>query len=73
MHRGGVAILKEDREKLLWEKTQADILADICCLRVGDSVFFYEIQVGFHRIYEVHSLPFVDSTNEKYPYIPYKT
>ena len=31
-------------------------------------MFFYEIQVGFHGIYEVHSLPFVDNTDEIYPY-----
>ncbi|MEO0127275.1 MAG: hypothetical protein ABIL44_05960 [candidate division WOR-3 bacterium] len=42
------------------EKTRADILADLSCIRKGDRVFFYEIGVGFHGIYETVSLPFID-------------
>ncbi len=42
------------------EKTRADILADLACVRKGDRIFFYEIGKGFHGIYSAHSIPFVD-------------
>ncbi|RLF92571.1 hypothetical protein DRN50_08705 [Thermococci archaeon] len=55
------AVVKEKREggKFV-EKTRADILADISCVRIGDRIFFYEVKRGFHGIYEAVSLPFVD-------------
>lgn len=61
--RGFLSIFEEERTKLLWEKTKADILADLCCLRIEDSIFFYETNVGFHGIYEVTSLPFIDNSD----------
>ena len=67
--RGFLSVFKEDRTKTLWKKTRADILSDICCLRIGDKIFFYEtnvgfhgINVGFHGIYEAISLPFIDNS-----------
>jgi hypothetical protein len=63
--RGLVAVLKEDESKTLWEKTKADILSDLCCLRINDRIFFYEVGVGFHGIYEVVSLPFIDESDVK--------
>jgi len=61
--RGFLSIFEEDKTKALWEKTRADILADLCCLRIGDRIFFYETNVGFHGIYEVISLPFIDNSH----------
>lgn len=48
------------------------MLADILGTRVGDIVFLYERQVGFHGIYKITSLPFFDPTpigcvNEDWP------
>lgn len=43
------------------EKTMADILADISCIRIGDRIFFYETDMGFHGIYKAASLPFIDN------------
>lgn len=61
--RGFLSIFEEERTKALWEKTKADILADLCCLRIGDRIFFYETKVGFHGIYKVISLPFIDNSD----------
>lgn len=61
--RGFLSIFQENRTKPLWQKTQADILSDLCCLRIHDTIFFYETNVGFHGIYEVTSLPFIDDTD----------
>jgi len=61
--RGFLSVFEEDKTKQLWEKTRADILADLCCLRIGDRIFFYETTVGFHGIYEVVSLPFTDNND----------
>jgi hypothetical protein len=60
--KGFLSIFQEDRTKELWEKTRADIWADLTCLRIGDRIFFYELNTGFHGIYEVTSLPFIDKT-----------
>jgi hypothetical protein len=55
------AVVKEKKEGgKLKEKTRADVLSDISCIRKGDRIFFYEINKGFHGIYEAISLPFVD-------------
>lgn len=59
---GFLAVYREDRSKELWEKTRADILADLSCLRIGDRIFFYEAGNGFHGIYRARSLPFFDET-----------
>ncbi|MCS6989514.1 MAG: EVE domain-containing protein [Chloroherpetonaceae bacterium] len=59
---GFLAVYREDQTRDLWEKTRADILADLCCLRIGDRIFFYETNRGFHGIYRVRSLPFTDET-----------
>ncbi len=55
-----MAVFEEDSTKTLAEKTKADILSDLCCLRNGDSIFFYELNVGFHGIYEVKGIPFIE-------------
>lgn len=60
--KGLVAIFKESGYKRLKEKTKADILSDISCLRVGDRIFFYQEKIGFHGIYEVIDIPFIDET-----------
>lgn len=55
------AIVNEKRDGGKYiEKTRADILSDLSCLRVGDRIFFYEVNKGFHGIYKVVSLPFID-------------
>lgn len=59
---GLVAVFKEDKTATLHKKTKADILADLSCLRMNDRIFFYEIGVGFHGVYEVASYPFIDDT-----------
>ncbi len=38
------------------------MIADILGTRIGDIVFLYERQIGFHGIYQVQSKPFFDST-----------
>ena len=43
-NRGIAAVISEDPSKMLSEKTRADILADISCIRKGDRIFFYEIE-----------------------------
>lgn len=55
-----VSVFQEDTTKPLAEKTRADILADLSCLRIGDKIFFYEVECGFHGIYKVVSLPFIE-------------
>jgi len=44
------------------KKPYFGMLADIMGTRVGDIVFLYERQVGFHGIYKVASQPFFDAT-----------
>ena len=71
--KGLVAVFKEDETKSLAEKTKADILADLSCLRVGDKIFFYQLQIGFHGIYEVVGIPFIDDNNiEGLENVPYR-
>jgi len=43
-------------------KPYFSILADVLGTRVGDIVFLYERQAGFHGIYKVKSPPFFDPT-----------
>jgi len=48
------------------------MIGDILGTRIGDIVFLYERQVGFHGIYKIASKPFFDSTpigcvNETWP------
>lgn len=38
------------------------MIADILGTRIGDVVFLYERQIGFHGIYKISSEPFFDST-----------
>lgn len=65
-NRGIAAVISEDPSKALSEKTRADILADISCIRIGDTIFFYEVEKGFHGIYEAIRLPFVDADETEY-------
>lgn len=66
--RGVAAVIKEKVEGGKYiEKTKADILADISCIRKGDRIFFYEIGKGFHGIYEAVSLPFIDEDEVEGP------
>lgn len=44
------------------KKPYFSIIADILGTRIGDIVFFYERQVGFHGIYQIQSKPFFDPT-----------
>ena len=44
------------------KKPYFGMIADILGTRVGDIVFFYERQVGFHGIYRIVSKPFFDTT-----------
>ncbi len=65
--RGVAAVIREMGEKGKYiEKTKADILADISCIRKGNTIFFYEIGKGFHGIYEAISLPFIDEYEIEY-------
>ena len=62
--QGIFGVFAEDREKSLWKKTRADILADLNCLRLGDRVFFYDIDdTAFWGIYEVASYSFLDESD----------
>ena len=54
----------KDREQV--EKTRADVLADLSCLREGDKIFFYEISVGFHGIFEAVGKPFISEEEINY-------
>jgi len=54
------------------KKPYFGMIADILGTRIGDIVFLYERQVGFHGIYRIISEPFFDSTpieciDETYP------
>ena len=52
--RGVFGVFAEDRGKPQWRKTRADILSDLSCLRVGDRVFFYDLDdKSFWGIHEV--------------------
>jgi len=42
------------------KKPYFSMIADILSTRIGDTVFLYERQVGFHGIYQVRSKPFFD-------------
>lgn len=53
------AVVRDMGEGDLIEKTKADILGDLSCVREGDRIFFYEIKVGFHGIFEAVGKPFV--------------
>jgi len=53
------AVVRDMGEGKLMEKTKADILADLSCVREGDRIFFYEIKKGFHGIFEAVGKPFV--------------
>lgn len=44
------------------KKPYFGMIADILGTRIGDIVFFYERQVGFHGIYKIVSKPFFDPT-----------
>jgi len=44
------------------KKPYFSMIADILGTRIGDVVFLYERQVGFHGIYKIVSEPFFDST-----------
>lgn len=44
------------------KKPYFSMIADIFGTRIGDLVFLYERQVGFHGIYKITSSPFFDST-----------
>ncbi|MGQ9631964.1 MAG: hypothetical protein ACUVXI_16875 [bacterium] len=60
-YRCVAAVVREKKKGCkLREKTIADVLADVSCIRKGDRIFFYEIQKGFHGIYEAISSSFVD-------------
>jgi len=54
------AVVREKEGGQYVEKTRADILADISCIRKGDRIFFYEINNGFHGIYEAKGTAFID-------------
>ena len=53
------AVVKDKGEGKLVEKTRADVLADLSCIREGDRIFFYEISVGFHGIFKAFGKPFI--------------
>jgi len=60
------AVVREMKEGGQYvEKTRTDILADISCVRKGDRIFFYEINNGFHGIYEAEGTAFVDKDEIK--------
>jgi len=60
-YRCVAAVVREKKEGgKLKEKTRADILADLSCIRKGDKIFFYELGRGFHGIFKAVSLPFID-------------
>ena len=44
------------------KKPYFGMMGDILGTRIGDVVFLYERQVGFHGIYKVTSEPFFDTT-----------
>jgi len=53
-------IIKENLEN--GRKPYLDMIADILGTRIGDIVFLYERQVGFHGVYKIVSEPFFDPT-----------
>ena len=53
------AVVRDKGEGKYVEKTRADVLADLSCVRDGDRIFFYEIGVGFHGIYKAVGKPFI--------------
>lgn len=53
-------IIKENLEN--GRKPYLSMIGDILGTRIGDIVFLYERQAGFHGIYEIASKPFFDQT-----------
>lgn len=53
-------IIKENLKNV--KKPYLSIIGDILGTRIGDIVFLYEQQVGFHGIYKIVSEPFFDTT-----------
>jgi len=53
-------IIKENLEK--GRKPYLGMIADILGTRIGNIIFLYERQVGFHGIYKIASGPFFDPT-----------
>lgn len=65
-YRCVAAVVREKREGGKYiQKTRADVLADLSCVRKGDTLFFYEIGKGFHGIYKAVSAPFIDEDEIK--------
>ena len=60
--KGIAAIVSADPSKPLFEKTKADLLSDIACVRKRDRIFFYVMKVGFYGIYEAITNPFIDES-----------
>ena len=57
-------VMAEERERPMWRKTRADILADLSCIRPGDRLFFYNIDnKGFWGIYEATTRLYYDTTD----------
>lgn len=57
-------VMQEDRDKPMWRKTRADIIADLSGIRPGDRVFFYNTSdKGFWGIYEATTRLFYDETD----------
>lgn len=74
----GIKGIPEEFDKVIQEnlangkKPYFGMIADILGTRIGDIVFLYERQVGFHGIYKIISEPFFDPTpidcvNETWP------
>ena len=60
-------VFAEDTGKPLAQKTRADILADLSCIRPGDRIFFYDTDgKGFWGIYEATSRVFNDGSKIGY-------
>ena len=67
------AVFKEDPNKKFFKKTKADILADMSCVREGDTLFFYNTdEKAFMGIYKADSRVFfsneTEGFDEKCPY-----
>lgn len=61
LYRRVAAVVREKRGGGRYaEKTRADVLADLSCVREGDRIFFYEVDKGFHGVYKAVSTPFID-------------
>lgn len=74
----GIKGIPDTFEKVIKEnlnngkKPYFGMIADILGTRIGDIVFLYERQIGFHGIYKITSKPFFDPTpigcvNESWP------